>query len=285
MSTAPSNQMTLGAILPYFGGKRNLADRIVAEFGPHKSYWELCCGSLAVLFAKPRSAYEHVVDLNGDVTNLTRVLASDQYEELEDRVRRTMFSEGIHQEAVSKLATGTADELDRAYYTLVVAWMGRNGTYGLANGSSGNFCPRYTHNGGNSGTRWQGVGRNIPPWHDRLFGVGVLTRDVMVVAKKIGDAPGTVIYADPPYLSKSHEYAVDFAPEQHRKFADLLRAKQHCRIIVSYYDAPELDELYPGWTKIQLDAVKVMTQKKGGAEYAPEVLLINGPSLSPRDAA
>src|SRR5690606_37550125 len=40
------------AILPYFGGKRTLAPRIVAELGEHSAYWGLCCGSLAVELAK-----------------------------------------------------------------------------------------------------------------------------------------------------------------------------------------------------------------------------------------
>lgn len=277
-------QMTLGSILPYYGGKRTLAERIVQEFGPHKSYWELCCGSLAVIFEKEASAYEHVVDLNGDVTNLARVLASEQYAELCDRVSRTMFSEGLHAEAAAQLRAGVPDELERAYLTLVAAWMGRNGTWGLAGDSGGKFCTRYTHNGGNSGTRWQSVARSIPAWHERLLNVGVLTRDAIRVARKIGDAPGTVIYADPPYLRKSHQYAVDFTAEQHRELAEALRAKKHARVVVSYYADPQLVELYPDWLQVPLAAKKGLTVATGEVQDAPEVLLINGPSYAAASA-
>jgi hypothetical protein len=38
----------INAILPYFGGKRTLAPSIVAEFGPHRSYWEPFCVSKAL---------------------------------------------------------------------------------------------------------------------------------------------------------------------------------------------------------------------------------------------
>ena len=67
--------MKITAIAPYFGGKRNLAPRIVAEFGPHRAYWEPFVGSCAVLFAKPRIAFETVNDLHGDLVTLAMVLA------------------------------------------------------------------------------------------------------------------------------------------------------------------------------------------------------------------
>ena len=50
----------IGAILPYFGGKRNLASRIIDFLGPHRVYWEPFCGSMAVLFAKEPVVMETV---------------------------------------------------------------------------------------------------------------------------------------------------------------------------------------------------------------------------------
>lgn len=79
-----SERAALTAILPYFGGKRNLAPTIVARMRKHRAYWELCCGSLAILFAKPKSSMEAACDLNGSVCNLARVLA--------DRERAGLFS-------------------------------------------------------------------------------------------------------------------------------------------------------------------------------------------------
>ncbi|KKK94504.1 hypothetical protein LCGC14_2682220 [marine sediment metagenome] len=43
------------AIAPWFGGKRNLAPKIVDALGDHRVYWEPFCGSMAVLMAKPPS--------------------------------------------------------------------------------------------------------------------------------------------------------------------------------------------------------------------------------------
>lgn len=41
--------MKLKSILPWFGGKRTLAPRIVDELGEHSYYFEACAGSMAVL--------------------------------------------------------------------------------------------------------------------------------------------------------------------------------------------------------------------------------------------
>ena len=64
----------IGALVPYFGAKRTLAPAIVEELGPHVAYWEICCGSMAVLFAKEPSRTEVVNDLHGDLVNLARVV-------------------------------------------------------------------------------------------------------------------------------------------------------------------------------------------------------------------
>jgi len=49
------DDMSIKALAPWFGGKRNMAPMIVQELGPHNSYWEPFCGSMAVLLAKPQA--------------------------------------------------------------------------------------------------------------------------------------------------------------------------------------------------------------------------------------
>lgn len=57
MTTA---DMKVKALAPWFGGKRTLAPRVIAELGEHRDYWEPFCGSMAVLLAKPVATYETV---------------------------------------------------------------------------------------------------------------------------------------------------------------------------------------------------------------------------------
>ena len=73
-SVEAAEEMTVGALVPYFGAKRTLAPRIVAEFGAHTQYFEPFCGSCAVLLGKPAARMEYVNDLNGDLVNLCNVI-------------------------------------------------------------------------------------------------------------------------------------------------------------------------------------------------------------------
>jgi len=52
--------MKIGALAPWFGGKRSMAADIVRELGPHTQYFEPFCGSMAVLMAKPPAQKETV---------------------------------------------------------------------------------------------------------------------------------------------------------------------------------------------------------------------------------
>lgn len=283
MKTA-DNEMKIGAIAPWFGGKRTMAPIIVNEIGPHSCYWELCAGSLAVLFAKPKSREETIVDLHGDAVNLARVLASDQWWDLCDRVQRTMFCDTLFAESKARLSEEKPDELQRAYDYLVVSWMGLNGVAGTAKANA-NFCVRYTSNGGDPAKRWRSVGESIPSWHERLTGVRILRRDIFEVIERIEDKAGTVVYIDPPYLKKSHKYLIDFdGPQQHRRLAERCQRFAKTRVVVSYYADDALAEMYPGWTVRPVKATKGLVSSgmrdEAGAVEAPEVLLINGPSYA-----
>jgi DNA adenine methylase len=102
--------------------------------------------------------------------------------------------------------------------------------------------------------------------------------------------PGVVIYADPPYLAKGAEYLHDFDWLAHRRLATVLRRFQKTRVVISYYDHPDLAAMYPGWTKVDCAMTRAMASQgqrgeRGNAEKAPEVLLINGPSFTGGGAA
>lgn len=47
MST--QTEMKITALAPWFGSKRTLAPRIIAELGKHSAYWEPFCGSLTLV--------------------------------------------------------------------------------------------------------------------------------------------------------------------------------------------------------------------------------------------
>lgn len=287
--------MHIGALAPWFGAKRTLAPVIVEEIGKHRAYWEPFCGSMAMLLAKPRAAMEVVNDLHGDLVNLARVVASPRAVDLYDRASRTLMHEGIFQEAkgqcfgvpgvVAESVAAVGDEhVDRAWAYLVVSWQGRNGSAGTKQGNI-TLARRFTHSGGSGGLRWRSAVESIPAWHERLRDVSIMRMDGIEMLDRLCDQEGSVIYADPPYLVKGAKYVHDFDWLAHRRLATALRRFTKARVIVSYYDHPDLDAMYPGWTKRDVAITKALVNQgkrdaKGETVKAPEVLIINGPSLA-----
>jgi len=281
------------AILPYFGGKRNLAAAIVEELGPHSAYWEPFAGSLAVILRKPRTPMETVNDLNGDVINLARVIVDPQLgRDLYRRLSWTLMHEETF--AACKDALRTAGELpaapdepdlERAVRYFVASWMGRNGTAGAPLSDSGTYCVRYTTNGGHAGTRWVAACRSILAWRRRLAHVTFLNRDAFELLERIEDARGTAIYCDPPYVVKGARYLHDFRPEDHTRLAVALARFQRARVVVSYYADPLIEELYPRdrWTWRAIEVSKAMAHQGARGpndKRVVELLLCNGKSFA-----
>lgn len=279
-------------MLPYYGCKADLSDEIIAEIpSDHRMWFELCGGSLAVTLGKKPCAHEYVNDLYGFVVNVARVLADEvMARELYGTLNRLLLCEELFDEAKARLACSTGDQslsVRRAADFLFVAWAGRSGITGTKL-TNAHFSPRYTSSGGSRGDLWAEVVASVPDWHRRLARVNVLQRDCVALASSIDDEPTTVIYCDPPYIrdgetrTSSTKYVHEFSARDHVRLARALGRFKRARVIVSYYDHAWLYRLSPGWTVRRLDATKRLpTGNRRGSEResAPEVLLINGPSL------
>lgn len=283
MTSAPADQMTISALQPWFGGKRTLAPRIVEALGPHSVYWEPFCGSCAVLFAKPPCRQETVNDLHGDLVNLARVVQDEELcQRLHWRLRRTIPTETFFRESLAVIRGGPAPAapcLDRAFHYFVQGWLGMSGVAGTSSLNS-NFAKRYSAGGGAPATRFVGAVDSLPWWHERLRGVFVLSGCGLELCEKVYDEDGTVVYADPPYLVKGAKYLHDFTPEQHERLAAALCRFKKTRAVVSYYEHPDLDRLYPGWQKLDVATAKSVVnsgKRPKGRVEAPEVLLVNRP--------
>ena len=283
-------RMKIKALAPWFGGKRSLAPVIVKELGKHRVYWDVCCGSMAILLAKPPCIMETVNDLHRDLTNLAWVI-QDPIEgpRLYRRLRRVWMAEELFSESREVLLAGECEarmDPDRAFHYFITTWQGRNGVAGTANYNIG-YCLRYTAKGGHAAKRWGSVVESIPQWRRRMRNVTILRRDAFSLLERIGDASGTAIYCDPPYLKKGACYVHDFETEEHHRLAKLLRRFKKARVVVSYYDDPLLAEMYLGWTTVRCTMTKALVNQGmrdgGAAAKAPEVLLINGESYTQDD--
>jgi len=278
--------MTIKAVAPWFGGKRNMAPLIVELLGKHRVYWEPFCGSMAVLMVKPPCVMETVNDLHMGLINLARVIQDPVLgPQLYRRLRRTLMAEQLHQEAAHRYrnrglrAANGVPNINKAYDYFLCAWLGRNGLAGSRSYNQG-FCVRYTSNGGHAAKRWQSAIESIPSWRRRLANVTILHRDGFELLQRIEDKQGTAIYVDPPYLEKGTKYLHDFEHHDHERLAALLNKFTKTRIVLSYYDNPRLEYLYPHWFRYEITVTKSLANqnrhsKKSHPAKAIEVLLSN----------
>jgi DNA adenine methylase len=300
---------TINALAPWFGGKRTMASDIVTELGPHGQYFEPFCGSMSVLLAKSPSQKETVCDRHGDLINLARVLQERESAVLlYDRLQGVLFSEDLLDHARDYLEAdinsidslppwsglGYQQHINRAYWYFLASWMGRNGTAGTAR-LDYQIAVRWTSGGGSPTVRFRHAVESIPPWHERLRNVVILCRDSMEIMDRFEDVRQTAIYVDPPYHAATRsagsikngrggKYLFEFDHgTDHQRLARFLRGYRHARIVVSYYDCPEIRELYAGWTFVDHTRQKFLQNQNGrGArpKEAPEVLILNGPSYA-----
>lgn len=276
--------MRITALAPWYGSKRTLAPRIVHQLGPHHSYHEPFCGSMAVLFAKPVCRHEVVNDLNRDLVNVAEVLKSRPLAaELLARLHFTICAEEVYRasrEIVLEPYRGRLGDVDRAYHAMVTWWMGRNGMAGTKK-SRTSFSARFTSKGGSGSVRFRSMVSSVPAFSRRLAGVDVLSRDAIGWIEKIPDEAGTAVYVDPPYLKKAAEYEHDLSDRDHALLAEALQRFTKARVVVSYYPHERLAELYPAakWHRVEHSVTKSIRNtniRPGAATKAVEVLLING---------
>src|SRR3990167_1959608 len=250
-------EMKISSIAPWFGGKRTMAPEIVRQLGKHQYYFEGCCGSMAVLFAKEPSEHETVCDLHGALTNLAWVVQDDaKAARLFDALQRVYYSDAIYKQSKDWMEKMEPDGevqgcVTWAYHYFIASWMGRNGVAGTARVNY-QIATRWTKGGGSGPLRFRNAVDSIPAWCDRLRRVHILRRDLFQVLDKIEDDQGAAVYVDPPYmpgsLAGNSRYVHDFTGNDHQRLATALTRFTKARVVVSYYADLQLEELYPGWT-------------------------------------
>ena len=82
--------------LPYIGGKRAIAKKIIEVFPKHTTYVEPFAGGAQVFFHKEPSKVEVLNDLDGEMVNFFRV-CQQHYEELLRYTRFLIVSRKWHE--------------------------------------------------------------------------------------------------------------------------------------------------------------------------------------------
>jgi len=131
----------LSIFFPYIGGKHQLAPRIVEKLPGHRLYCEVFGGSGAVLLAKDPSEDEVFNDINGEISNLFRIVKY-HYDEFVKEIRWYSWDRNLFNAFKLTSLAGLTDiqRAARYYYLMRVCYGGRNPHNSLfAGGGVGSF--------------------------------------------------------------------------------------------------------------------------------------------------
>lgn len=257
--------------LTYYGGKQQLAERIVALMPPHKVYFEPFAGGAAVLFRKPRAARETINDVDRRVMRFWRALR-ERPDELAQAVALTPYSRAEWEDC--KASPDPEDDVEAARRFIV--WVDQS----FSREGTGWSPPSilFDRRG-----RWQaGVWENLPDKlvaaATRLSGVALENGDALDLIPRY-DQPDAVIYCDPPYAPSTrlepakgyrHDVGEDFWP----RLVEVLANVQHAAVLLSGYPCQATEDL--GWRAIPLPRKRSVQARAGSTlTDAPEVLWAN----------
>lgn len=252
--------MHANPIIPWLGGKRRLADRLIPLFPPHECYVEVFAGGAALYFLRPVPAKTEVLnDINGELVNLYRVI-QNHMETFVQQFKWALSSRQIFKWEQEKRPE-TLTDIQRAarfFYLQQHAFGGRvdGQTFGTATtGASINLC-RIEENLSAAWMRMAGTYIENLTWQD------VMQRY---------DRPHRFFYCDPPYW-QTEGYGVDFGFEQYEQLAEFMRSCKG-KVMVSINDHPDIRRVFECFWMEGLD-IKYSTGNAHGAPKTSKELVI-----------
>ncbi len=247
-------------IIPWMGGKRRLADRLLPLFPQHECYVELFAGGAALFFMRPMPARCEVLnDVNGELVNLYRVVQHH----LEEFVRQFKWAISSRQvfKWMQQQATEPLTDIQRAarfFYLQQHAFGGKvdGQTFGTATtGPTINLCR---------------IEENLSAAHLRLSGVYVEHLPWLTCAERY-DRPHTFFYADPPYW-ETEGYGVGFEWSEYERLAAFM-ASARGKVMFSINDHPAIRARFASFHCHELDIKYSNGNQANGAQGASRELV------------
>lgn len=250
-------------IIPWMGGKRRLADRLIPLFPAHECYVEAFAGGAALFFMRPQPAPVEVLnDVNGDLVCLYRVVQNH----LEEFVRQFKWALSSRQifEWQKMTRPETLTDIQRAarfFYLQQHAFGGKveGQTFGTATTGPAINLLRIEENLSAAWQRLAGTYVEHLPWLD--------------CARRY-DRAHTFFYMDPPYWETAG-YAVDFPFSEFEAMAEFMRSCKG-KVMVSINDHPDIRRVFDGFHIEQLDIrYSLANQRNGAADVSGELVIMN----------
>ncbi|MBD3618019.1 MAG: DNA adenine methylase [Chromatiales bacterium] len=111
-----------------------------------------------------------------------------------------------------------------------------------------------------------GICERLQKVEDHKHRIKVTNLDAEVFIKNTKFPKKSLVYLDPPYFNKAQRlYRNHYAQEDHARIARLVQKNLRANWVVSYDDAPEIEELYKDRRKIRYTlSYSAQTKRKGG---------------------
>lgn len=244
----------LQPVLRYPGSKHRIAAWITAQFPRHRIYCEPFCGSLTVLFAKPRSPLEIVNDRDGRICGLFRVLR-DQPAALIRLIALTPFA----RDEFRSCQELSADPVEDARRVLVRCWQSVGSIYSTRTGWKLDSRPRKP-----ASLVWAKLPERLAAVVERLQGVQIENCDALDLMGRLNEAD-VLHYLDPPYpetVRRAQLYAEEMpSPADHEVLLAAARAHPG-PVIISSYDNRLYQDMLGDWECRRIRAFALTGQER-----------------------
>lgn len=230
--------------LTYYGGKQQLATKIISLIPEHKLYCEPFVGGGAVFFQKPPSKVEVLNDINGELVNFYEVCQKD-FEALEKEISTSLHSRDLHRKAM--VIYQNPDMFDKTKRAWAV-WVLANQSFGsMLDGSFG-----YSRNGSITKTITNKRESFTYKYAVRLQNVQLECTDALRIIRS-RDSSGSFFYCDPPYVGAANGHYDGYTEED---FAALITVLERIRgkFLLSSFRNKMLQEAVRrnGWSSFEI---------------------------------
>lgn len=207
----------------YWGGKQQLADKIIAIISEHHCYTEVFFGGGAVFFKKPISKVEIINDINDNMVNFYKTIKRN-FNSLHEELDTTLYSEFQYQEAKQLWKEG-GDKVLRAWAVFVLSHQSFSGNLGnsWAFSDTANLAKKLDN------TKKMFDERYVK----RLEHVQIFCRDAINVLENT-DSIDTFHFIDPPYFNSNMGHYDGYTKENFKELLNWLSIAKGKFILTTY---------------------------------------------------
>jgi DNA adenine methylase len=252
----------------YYGGKQNLASRIVSLFPQHETYVEPFLGGGAIFWTKEKSVVEVINDTNRELINFYQVV-QQQFSALEQEIAISLHSRDLHRRAwVTYQNPDMFSEVKRAWAVWVLA------NQGFASKISGVWG--YDKKKNTMGTKIRNRRESFTlDYAIRMQDVQIECADALRIIRS-RDHKDAFFYCDPPYFNSDCGHYDGYSEDD---FTNLLKVLSSIegKFILSSYPSKVLDQFIEehGWRMETVEQTVSVARTKTKLKKKTEVITRN----------